>query len=390
MNASTAFSARTLTSLERRGFGCVHDLAHGHAQYLNQFQRSHVIDHLDRAFFQSLPSLSSAYERDMVDSFFSLGKQSYERVSPQPLLQPSASAAIDVAAKALKEIGARTIGVLSPTFDTIPKLLMRSGLHVSYVREATIFNYSEDLVESLRHLDAVFVVLPNNPTGRAMSNIEFRQLVQACASTGCVLIIDSSFRFYSDLMDWDQYAVVAECEDAEAIFVEDTGKTWFTAEVKTSIVSGTRGLDSTLRRIGDEITLHVSPLGVQLVTELIGLDIRSGVTASVDLIARNRAALHACLARSEGLVTPAVHKSTLSVEWLRLPIGVDSVKLTEWLFSKGVAVLPGTQFFDPDRRDLGSRFIRVALHRRPSEFDSSINELVHRAETFIQEVGYVP
>jgi aspartate/methionine/tyrosine aminotransferase len=154
--------------------------------------------------------------------------------------------------------------------------------------------------------------------------------------------------------------------DVDAFLVEDTGKTWPTAEIKAPFfaVSRARGLYSRIFDIYTDFLLHVSPFGIKLMHEFVRLSQRDDMAYVHELVAANRKQLDDAVAGT--FLTPCERRFA-SVAWLRIDHPVNGLKLKQVLDEQGVFVLPGDHFFWHDRR-LGEQFIRVALVRDAEMF----------------------
>ena len=175
----------TLTSYEVRGLDRSSNLADGHAK------------------LETLISISSAHwlqrvgamNQDELESRFvgSFSKWTGLRLDAGDcIFAPSASMCIDTAAKYLAAEGASRVGLLTPTFDNLLLLLLRSGLQVCPVEEN-----EDDILRAVRDLDAVVLVCPNNPTGWAPSNSFWEKISAILSLTNCSLVVDRTFRLHS-------------------------------------------------------------------------------------------------------------------------------------------------------------------------------------------------
>jgi aspartate/methionine/tyrosine aminotransferase len=364
----------SLTEWEWRGLHESFNLADGHAHYrLPPWSHEHL-----RSLPSALLDIDSKpqieYERKFLQAFFNIAGQS----SPgkRPACHYSSSISIEMAAKVLFAIGARTVGVISPTFDNIPALFVRSGLRLVPIREDNILTGGLTEVQ-LSNLDAVFLVLPNNPTGWLGNQATLQQVITLVASARKVLVVDFSFRFYSDLHVWDQYKFVGSLPNFDWILLEDTGKTWPTAEMKIGFASCSERLHPTMAEVSGELLLNVSPLALYLATGLIETEVKiAGMAAgreihAANLVARNRRVLRNLLAD----VNVSIHRqqAKISLEWLKLPQRT-AVKIANALFRRGVAVLPGGPFYWDDR-ELGNSYLRIALAREPTYFEAAARAL---------------
>jgi aspartate/methionine/tyrosine aminotransferase len=358
-----AVARSTLTRIEWAGLMTEHNLADGHARQ----ETSPGVDEL----VERLPSLYRSVEtrsqldvqRDFEHTFFHAAGQPsvLDRARP-PQHHYSSSLSIEVVANHLRAERLR-VGMLHPTFDNIPGILRRHGVPLVPVTER-IFAAPEN-PEYWAEFDALFLVTPNNPTGLDPSPEILERIGMECRRRGILLIVDFSFRFFSDRLDTsDTYAFFEE-NDIDHVGIEDVGKVWPLLDLKVgSIVSG-RHRNDALQSITDDLLLNVSPFVFALLAESGPADV-VGHARKVSVV--NRAALDTALAG--GPLSIVGGGPTMSVAWIRLPGTWDAGDLVAWLAARSIVVLPGMPFFwaDPDQ---GSRFIRVALMRPAASFAAS-------------------
>jgi aspartate/methionine/tyrosine aminotransferase len=370
----------TLTAWEWDGLHREFNLADGHAHQSLHATQEEIIRDLPELFRASDAQPQGAYEERFASVFFSLAGQLSAQQIQAPLMHYSSSVATDVVAKGLVAMGRRRIGLLAPTFDNIPLLLRRAGLSLQPLSEAV---WESDCSAMFAELDAVFLVLPNNPTGREPTPAEFERVVKAAAAAGIILICDCSFRLYGQLHEWDQYAIVLAHPELDYVFIEDTGKIWPTTDVKVGFLCASPTLYPVLSGITDEILLNVSPFALSLLERFAMVERTTIGGAARFLCANtaetNRSYLRQLLARSP--VSIEYPASQISVEWLRLPTPWHSVSLIGWLADKGIGILPGGPFHweDPEQ---GRSFIRVALMRDPAHFRRGAHALAAALVTY--------
>jgi aspartate/methionine/tyrosine aminotransferase len=159
---------------------------------------------------------------------------------------------------------------------------------------------------------------------------------------------------------YDQYEIVLT-SGIDAFLVEDTGKTWPTAEIKAPFfaVSRAGGLSDRIYEIYTDCLLHVSPVGIKLLHEFIRLSQQDDLASIQDVVSVNRKKLYDSLA---GTFLIPCERGFSSVAWLRIDHSLNGFELKKILDERGVFVLPGDLFYWNDRRQ-GKQFIRVALTR---------------------------
>jgi aspartate/methionine/tyrosine aminotransferase len=360
--------AKKLTVWERRGLPCLHNLADGHANQHQNERQLQIVARLPDLYLSSSVNHQFQLEHEFSYSFFTLAQQKGYSLFEPPLYHYSSSVSIEIIGNFLRQQLLR-VGVLQPTFDNIPAILKRVGVRVSQVDERCLTE-PEEVLSSL-DVDALFLVVPNNPTGAQISKDAFIRLAQTCAERRLVLILDLSFRFFGELHQWDQYELLHGL-GTDFITIEDTGKTWPTLDLKTGFVVASPGIHRCLTDITDDVLLNVSPFCLRILKEYI-LQERSVVENSARSVAtENREILRSYLSRTS-LDTVDRH-STISVEWIGLPAGWHSVRVCEWLYQRSITILPGTQFFWA-QEELGLPYVRVALMRPPSSFEAAAKAL---------------
>lgn len=279
------------------------------------------------------------------------------------MLSYSASSAITMVVSHCARAGKR-VALIEPVFDNISSILRRENVELVPLLEqdCTV----EDLPAAMARLDpaVVWLVSPNNPTGWTLSEPGFRTLVQCCVDRRCTLVLDSSFRFFSPLPNgWSQYEVLEE-SGVSYIVLEDTGKTWSTSEMKVGLTVCSPDMYADMYRLHDDLLQSVSPFHLRVLTEFIEDSSKHGIEHSIlPSVLENRAILRSILADG-GLEFVTESRSPVSVDWLRLPEGLECENFVHEAIWEGVHVLPGTNFFwnQPER---GRKFVRVALARDP-------------------------
>jgi aspartate/methionine/tyrosine aminotransferase len=181
------------------------------------------------------------------------------------------------------------------------------------------------------------------------------------------VILDWTFRFFSALDQWDQYAIL-ERSGVSYVCIEDTGKTWPSLDLKCSILAVSEDLYRPIRDVHNDVLLNVSPFVLLLLREYLRDSSRRGLDASVRYpVETNRRRLRTALQPS--ILAPIPGEARVSVEWVRIEsTEAESIDVVDLLAGIGVGILPGDQFFWADPR-AGREFIRFALARDPATFD---------------------
>lgn len=365
-----------LTQYERKSLGRPFNLADGHAR---QYQ-----DDAQLEICRRLPDLYRAgerisqldVERDFQAEFYGLAGQSSAARHPRTLLCTSASLATDLVATFFGRAGL-SVGLVQPCFDNLAAIMHRRDVRTLPLAEIDFLAPEPGLPVT----DALFIALPNNPTGFALDRDAFAALAARCADREQILIVDWTFRFFSTFGQWDQYAVLEESK-VSYLCIEDTGKTWPSLDLKCSILAASADLFPAISEVHNDVLLNVSPFALLLLLEYLEDSARRGLEQSVRRpVEINRRRLRAALRNS--VLTPITGPAKVSVEWVRIDSEeIGSAEVLDVLAEVGIGILPGDQFFwaDPSR---GREYVRFALARDPAMFDL----VCHRIEATIARLA---
>ena len=301
--------------------------------------------------------------------------EAYAEVAQEPLaaadvlFAPSASQAISAVARLLVREGARTIAVPEPAFDSLPGLLRHAGLEPVPVPES-----DEALLAAVTRVDAVYLVLPNNPTGWAPADETLARLADLARAHGRTVVIDRTSRFHQDR----QFSAVFGY-DFDWIDLLDTGKTWSAAGAKVAFVRARSG--ERLSALREDLDVHfhgVAPVHYWAATEAIRGE--QGLARLRATVAANREQLVAAL----GPLGFELVSQPMGVALLRLPAdcAMDSAHLAEKLAIAGIRVIPGREFYW-SAPEAGSVYLRVALARPVPLFRASVEALAEAVGSLI-------
>ena len=367
---------KSLTALEWQALGSRANLSDGHARgWISSCHRA-ISNEISGFYKSSIYVDQGAVQAEFWQAFCKRSGQ-FTAATRMPFFFYSASEAVDAVGATLADMEFSTIGLITPTFDNLAALLQRRRVEVLSIEEKILWNrdYVDEVLAS-RRVNALFVVLPNNPTGVEVSEDHFGYLCSLCEERGIALVIDASFRFFSAMGTWDMYKYLADAAKLRWFVIEDTGKAFGLSELKVGMVSCDRPSMPWLEEVTDDLLLNVSPfvlrcLTFALETRLNGLDHLDELN---EVIGTNRKYLRRKLSVITGVSYPR-DESRLSVEWVRLPADVDASFMSLKLREAGIHVLPGAPFYwdDPLR---GSGFVRLALARDPRYFETCIDLMV--------------
>jgi len=287
----------------------------------------------------------------------------------------SASIALDAAAKQLLP-QRRPIGLLTPTFDSVPALFRRSGLRLTPVPERRVLPAVDlDYLDGLG-LGALIVVVPNNPTGTVMFPDQVIGLLGWAARRDVTLVLDLSFRMFDPGLRFD----VIEAADgvgAQVLTVDDTGKTIPLYDTKLGVLSASRTLAQQTGRICGDILLNLPELDLRMLGYLFG---QQGPDAAANGALLTKLSAGGTPRSADGGFQP-------TVAWLHCGIGRDHI--VESCRRSGVALLPGDRFFwdRPWQRNPGSDRIRVPLLRDEKLFEDGMRTVFSAARDACSRVS---
>lgn len=362
---------KNLTELEIEALGAAHNLADGHAYRSWSELEASVVESAARLLHDGDRSRQAEIERDYLATFFALSGQTFDPAASESFFCFTASSAIEAIANHCR-IEAASVALVEPCFDNLGDIMQRHGVDLRPLPES-LFDAPGELEEHLARSrpDAVFLVSPNNPTGRRLDRDGFAAAIAYCARYGATLILDACFRFYLEADEvYDQYAMLIESE-IDWIVIEDTGKTWPTVELKAPFFSVSRGLARALGHIYSDFLLHVSPFSLLLVKGFLEVSAADGFAAVLGPISENRRELDRRLGDT---VLANAGEAPISLAWLRIEAPMSAAELTRAAAQGGIHILPGDRFHWSDRAR-GSEHVRIALARDPALFRQAAERL---------------
>lgn len=355
-----------LTDFEVVAISGQYNFAEGHAKYPFRFPPPDFGAMLQQTDFSRLSQQTVEYE--FGEAFFTLAGQTI--CHQNTMYCPAASLSIEIVANYLR-LYKLSAALIEPTFDNLADILKRHNVPLETIKEEGIRSYGIDAIKSVS-ADALFLVLPNNPTGFNLTKHDFEELASYCARTTKLLILDLTFRWFDTTMAlWDQYKTL-DSSGTKYIAIEDTGKAWPTFELKVSPLVADPITYSNLLPIYRDMFICTSPFTLMYVTEFIKTSLSRGTESTLLYIPRaNRTLLRAAIADY-----PLIPMSTpdLSVEWIRLENNINDSQFVGRMSELGVHVLPGRHFFWGSSLE-NSKYVRFALMRGIDKFEQGIEHL---------------
>jgi aspartate/methionine/tyrosine aminotransferase len=358
---------KNLTGYEIDTLHRTYNLTDGHAFRRWSPAEEAIIDRSPLLFKNSSRQMQAGIERDYIRDFLRLAKQAWDENALGYLMCFTASMAFEIIANYLR-LRQMTLTLIEPCFDNLADIFRRHSVPLYPFPDVYLEAPNDEFEHALSTIrsDAICLVTPNNPTGMTLSERNLRSLVKFCIEHQSLLILDNCFRAYLPRHRvYDQHRIIVDA-DIDAFLVEDTGKTWPTAEIKAPFfaVSRARRLFERVYAIYTDFLLHVSPVGIKLMHEFIHLSLQDDMAYIQEIVAVNRKQLYEQVAGT--FLRPCEHRFA-SVAWLRIDHSLNGLQLKQILDERGVFVLPGDYFFWHDRRQ-GEKFIRVALTRDKEMF----------------------
>ncbi len=364
----------SLTSFEVVGLNSEFNFSDGHAYHAPPRELAGVYANLQdvwaAAAASSIPDAEHGFKSALAELIQSPTLEDHQHFS----VLPTASNSIDILAAWLHMHGKRT-GLLEPAFDNLPLMLRRRDIELHPIKERDLLDFGEleRKIDKLG-LDALFVILPNNPTGFALNEWNFRSLCELCERKGVTLVVDKTFRLYAQEV-FDDYAIM-QASGVEFVVIEDTGKTWPTLDLKVSLLVYKDTIASEMRMLYEEIFLCSSNFVLVLLSRLLEQTARHGLSQVVHKQAIERLGLvRDALASSPLAVVPNRHKTVLPLAWIDCTgTGKSDLEVVAYLRQYGLAVLPGRNFYWNSPME-NTGFIRISLMRPTMMFYNGLKAL---------------
>lgn len=379
---------RDITQHEIQALQTEYNLADAHTHQYQSSQQKEIIRRLPEIWYASERNTQKHAEQNFIRAFFKLHSQEavLERLEDVYLLY-SASIAMHITATYLKKNNLR-VGLVEPCFDNLHDLMKHMEVPLEPIPEKILAEKSSvyaSLEKYAGHLDVVFLVDPNNPTGFSMfhqSTDTFTEIVRFCKDYNKLLIVDfcfAAFLMTSNQPRPDVYKFL-ESSRVSYIAMEDTGKTWPIQDAKCAMMICSRNINQDIYSIVTSVLLNVSPFVLNLVAEYVNDSIGDGFRSVREVLDINRQEV--CRVLEGSVLECQVPLIDTSVAWFRIKNGqMTAQDLQGHLIDNEVYVLPGNYFYwnEPSQ---GDYYIRVALARDPIEFRNSIRTLREALESY--------
>lgn len=364
---------KNLTQYETRALRTDFNLADAHTHQNQSELEREIVANLPNLFYEAVASKQHEVDALAITSYHELSGQTTANSWASSHLCYSASMAMEVVANYLR-LNEIKVGLIEPTFDNIPDILKRHQIDLTPIDDEQLacsaeVNWGELLSNYAGQ--AIFLTLPNNPTGTYLTEFNFETLAETCKRLDILLMIDMCFRLYEPAFLYDQYKILKRV-DVPCVIIEDTGKVWPALDLKFSILNCHPALSEKIYDIHSDFLLNVSPFILRVLPEFFEASKKEGFKSTRQLVKKNRAYLRDTLAGT--FLEVAFPDSNISVEFLRINAPIKSTEVQTHLAYDGVYVLPGDMFFW-NTPALGQSYIRIALAREFNQFKASIDKL---------------
>lgn len=364
------------------------NLADAHTHQDQSLTQRQIVDRLPELWYRAQGQSQYQSEQEFIQAFFTFhGQEHALKRRDEIYLVYAASVAMHITATYLRKRNMR-VGLIEPCFDNLHDLLKHMEVPLIPLDES-LFKSSisvyEDLKVSAENVDAIFLVDPNNPTGTSMfagGADTFVEVARYCRDHGKMLILDFCFAAFfkvAGVSRIDAYAILDDI-GTQYIIMEDTGKTWPLQDTKCATIMSSQDVNADLYSIVTSVLLNVSPFILNVVTQYIRDSSDDDFESVRCVLEVNRATARRHLRGGFlSCLTPMVETSVAWFEILRDDVSADD--LQAYLMQYEVYVLPGKYFYW-SQPQVGQKYIRLALARKPEEFEEAVKTIALALENY--------
>ncbi len=373
-----------ITQHEIQALKATYNLADAHTHQSQSESQRRIISELPNIWFKSEKTTQRDSELMFINNFFNLlNQRSATKKVDNILLVYAASIAMQIVAIYLMQ-RRMSVSLIEPCFDNLHDILKYQNITRYPLAEGLLRNV-DSIYDNLCEFavgDALFLVDPNNPTGKTLLKYGtrgFEEVLRFCRDKKKLLILDLTFAPFA-VMDpaigrFDLYEFLEKYQVSYVTMV-DTGKTWPIQDTKASALVVSDDIREEIYNIHTSVLLNASPFILNILSHYFEDSAKDRFQSVRGLLERNRAVLKESLI-GNGLLEYTVPDVGVSVAWLKIG-GAKKMKATSlqsMLSTEGVYILPGTYFYwhEPLR---GEEYIRVALARDSDRFNASIARML--------------
>ncbi|CAN1598385.1 aminotransferase class I/II-fold pyridoxal phosphate-dependent enzyme [Pseudomonas sp. B21-028] len=364
------------------------NLADAHTHQDQSVTQREIVNRLPELWYRAQGQSQYQSEQEFIRAFFTFhGQEHALKRHDEIYLVYAASIAMHITATYLRKRN-MSVGLIEPCFDNLHDLLKHMEVPLTPLDEA-LLQSSTDVYAKLQsaaaHVDAIFLVDPNNPTGTSMfaqGADTFVEVARYCKDHGKLLILDFCFAAFIKAAGGSRVDAYAILDDigTQYIIMEDTGKTWPLQDTKCATIMSSQALNADIYSLVTSVLLNVSPFVLNVVTQYIRDSSDDDFESVRSVLDVNRAAARRHLQGNFlNYLTPMVETSVAWFEILREDVSADD--LQAYLVGHEVYVLPGKYFYW-SQPQVGQKYIRLALARKPAEFEQAVETIALALESY--------
>jgi aspartate/methionine/tyrosine aminotransferase len=366
------FENDSLTEIEVFGLNSAFNLSDGHSYLDTEKMYPDVLGNLlgiwRTATNSSIPVMEKTFKQAFAKFYGLKGLEKQNLFS----ICPTASNSIDVVGAWAYAAKIR-VGLIEPTFDNLALLLHRREVDLVSIPEFCFHDINA--LESqvlVNHLDAIFLVNPNNPTGRVVDRDSLQKIIDLCLKYDLKLILDTSFRF-CHTGHLDEYELMQKA-GVSFIILEDTGKVWPTLDTKASLLSYSSDIAPLIRQIYEELYLCSSNLSLALITAFIKSTAEKGGLHYLHSLIQSRLeTFRATLSDLPVQIANENSDALMSIAWVDISaLGLTDMELVNHCAKYELSILPGRYFYWNSHEINGHARVRIALLKSEVGFINSI------------------
>jgi aspartate/methionine/tyrosine aminotransferase len=375
----TAIKLHDITQHEIIALRTRHNLAPAHTRQRQSRTQRQIIQRLPHLWYEAEETTQHVLEQKFITKFFRLHRQETAIRLDRTMLFYAASISMITVATLLAQ-RELTVSLMDPCLDNLRDILKNFHVPVLPLKEELF--HDGDIYRNLENSitgDVVALVDPNNPTGFSLlkhGREGFQELIRYCKDYKKILVIDFCFASFA-LMDpeigrFDVYEMLEE-SGVSYLAIEDTGKTWPIQDAKCAMLTASQDLYQQVYDIHTSILLNVSPFILNMLSAYIDDSESDGFASVRDVLESNRNLARETLRGTVLEYMEPVVK--VSVAWFNIKDrGLTATRLCQAAYKDEVYILSGAYFLW-SRRELGERYVRIALAREPKQFRNAILQL---------------
>ncbi|MBC3364640.1 aminotransferase class I/II-fold pyridoxal phosphate-dependent enzyme [Pseudomonas sp. SWRI154] len=364
------------------------NLADAHTHQDQSATQREIVNRLPELWYRAQGQSQYQSEQEFIQAFFTFhGQEHALKRHNEIYLVYAASIAMHITATYLRKRNMR-VGLIEPCFDNLHDLLKHMEVPLTPLDETLLqspTNVYAKLQSAAANVDAIFLVDPNNPTGTSMfakGADTFVEVARYCKDHGKLLILDFCFAAFFKAAGGSRVDAYAILDDigTQYIIMEDTGKTWPLQDTKCATIMASQAINPDIYSIVTSVLLNVSPFILNVVTQYIRDSSDDDFESVRSVLDVNRAVARRHLQGSFlNYLTPMVETSVAWFEILRDDVSADD--LQAYLMAYEVYVLPGKYFYW-SQPQAGQKYIRLALARKPEEFEQAVETIALALENY--------